>query len=387
MDRRRSRQMSLAAVAATLLVVICVSAVSAAPATWRKTIDLRVRSGAILSDAAALGSSVAVVWSEPGDSNTRSLGLRVSTNAGLSFQSSNFFRRSQQGAAAICGDRVAIAFVHHPGPHKSHIDYAIRDLHGGPFERSHMDVGSALPREPDIACASGRVLVSWLLSEGNGHRRLVASALLEDGVFGSPIDLGFYVAEYYSPGLALAASGSTAYAAYGKSGGDLKLKRWSIGSGPGHALNPHSTQTIANGKEDCPATGPEIAAHGDTVAVGWDRNSMIHQRVSTDGGKTWGPVRGEDSEYDCDAIVEGAIFNVAMAVRGARMVATEGGCGFFDCSMFMEMTNDRFAHSEYQSLGGDQVHSVVFVTSKGQPLLADAFSTDTRVRFRRQVAP
>src|SRR6188508_3222754 len=60
MDRRRSRQMSLAAVAATLLVVICVSAVSAAPATWRKTIDLRVRSGAILSDAAALGSSVAV---------------------------------------------------------------------------------------------------------------------------------------------------------------------------------------------------------------------------------------------------------------------------------------------------------------------------------------
>jgi hypothetical protein len=377
----------MAAFATTLLALISVSGVSAAPVTWQKPVDLRVRAGALLSDAAGLGNALAIVWSEPGDDNSSTLGLRVSTNAGSSFQQGNFFARSQQGAAAICGDRVAIAFIHHPGPHKWHVDYAIRDLVGGPFERAHVHVGGAVPREPDIACANGRVLVSWLLREGNGHRRLVASALLDDGVFGAPIDLGIHVSEYYSAGLSLAASGSAAYAVFNKSRGDLRLKRWTIGSGSGHKLNGHPIQTLYQGTRNCPATSAEIAAHGNTVVVGWDRNSTIHQRVSTDRGLTWGPVRGEDSQYECESIVEGAVFMTAIALAGSRMVATEMGCGFFDCGNFMEKSNDRFAHAEFQSLGNDQIHHIVFVTVNGAPRFADAYSTDTRIRFRRQVAP
>jgi hypothetical protein len=113
----------------------------------------------------------------------------------------------------------------------------------------------------------------------------------------------------------------------------------------------------------------------------------MHQRVSTDRGMTWGPVRGEGSRYECDWTVEGGVFMVAIAARGSRMVATEMGCGFYDCNTFMEKSKDRFAHTEFQSLGEDQAHVVGFVVVNGAPVLADAFSTATRIRFRRETAP
>ena len=82
------------------------------------------------------------------------------------------------------------------------------------------------------------------------------------------------------------------------------MKRWSIGSGQGMALNGHPTQVVATGDEVHASHSPVIGVDGSTVAVAYGKCSGIKISVSHDGGKTWSVGR-TISFTGCHWIAEG----------------------------------------------------------------------------------
>jgi len=384
MSRRLARHLFMSQMVAALLALIMVNPGQAASVTWLKPLDLRVKTGTQLTDAAFSGQNIALTWTEPGDGNIRNMGLSVSTNAGTSFQPRRMFTRSQQGAVEICGQEVYVAFVRHGGPDKWSVEVASRDLAEDVYDTKHIYSSESRVREPDIACSAGRLFVSWFHEERDGWRRFVATALLSDALFEPPMDLGVDPSPYGNPrGLVLAASDRTAYALYGGAAGRLRMKRFLVGPAPDFSLDARPSETVAPGTSGCPDESPVIATNGSAVAIAWGRNSGFLARFSNDRGATWSSIR-DATGVDCGAIVEGYDALAALAMHGSMTIFTAFGCGFFDCSSFMGRTSDGFRSTSTEGLGENQSHVVGFVVVNGQTRLADVFSTSFRIRFRRQ---
>ena len=366
-------------------LVLATGALAAAP-TWQAPLELRVTSRFVgPTDADFSGHAVVLAWNEQSTSASR-VAFVVSNNAGTSFGPLHLVAGASDAAAAICGSQANVVWAKRNSPSSWSIERASGPVSGGPFVVEAVATSSVELSEPDVACANGRIFVSWREQETEETVRMfVASALMSDGAFGSPMALGVSD-RYYPTGLALAGSGNNAYAAFVKGDGDLRLKHWTIGAGPGYPLSSGPASIVGPGKVSRPTYAPGIDADGDTVAITWGKCSSTLARVSTDAGATWGVIR-HVVEFGCYTYDAGSGPG-SIAVRGSRiaLVYNIGAIPNFSQDSLARTTNG-FSTVDESALGEHQHHIVGYVVVDGKVKLGDVYSTKSghRIKFRRQM--
>ena len=379
-SRRRLMAIPLAVLASLTLA----TSVVAAP-TWSPANTLRSADGVGLTDADFQQRSVAVAWDEP--DAPRQVGLRTSVDAGSSFGPTFWFGHSRQAAVDICDEtEVNLALALKVGPGNWVIEHHSMGIEGvGGSLSTPVAPGTGIQKHPDVTCAGGRVFVSWLEEGGSGDRLLVAHAPRNGGTFSAPIDLGFDSETFFGHSLALAGTDDMAYAAFARTGGDLRLRRWQLGGGSNADVTSLGEQVIAPGTRNDPADQAVIAAAGSKVAVAWFRCDAIYGRVSNDWGATWGPIRELVGHAACGGDFFASPSSIDIAGGKIAMTYDAGGIpNFFGTGLIR--TNNDFATMRGDLIAeDDRAHLVGFVRVAGQNRLAAAFQPDNdRIRFRRQ---
>jgi len=229
--------------------------------------------------------------------------------------------------------------------------------------------------------------VTWneAVSEGTDNM-FVAFASRTSGPFGAPMSLGTNDNTLFGGGLATAAADGMAYVAFTKSDGDLRVRRFSVSSGP--TVTPLGTQVIGNGSHNNQTSGELIAANGSKVAVVWSRCEGIFARVSNDHGATWGPVRTLFDEFNsCEA--DAAAGQDSVAIRDGRIAVSYGiASAFGGGENHLIRTSNDFASFTDDGLGSPFhiVELIGYVTVGGSRKLADAFQKGfDDIRYRRQL--
>jgi hypothetical protein len=370
---------------AVVAVLAVATSVSAVPPTWTTAQTLRTSSDVSLDDADFSNRNVAIAWTEP--DSPREVRIRTSVDSGSAFGPTSVFGGSRQAAVEVCGGAELNAVMAHKfGPGNWFIEHAQGSIDGDGFLTTPVAPSDGIQKNPDVACAGGRLFVSWFEEEGSGDRMFVAHGRRTGGGFSNPIDLGFDSDTFFGGELVVAGVGDTAYAAFTRTGGDLRLMRWSVGSGPGFAVAPIDETIIDDATRNDPAADVVIAAAGDKVAVAWSRCDAVYGRVSNDRGDTWGPIR----ELVGHAACGGDFFASpsSIAISGSRIavaylfagIPNAGGVGLIrTMNNFVNFSDDTIKDSF------DFEHLIGFLTVSGQTRLGAAFQPDdSRVRFRRQ---
>jgi len=366
-------------------VLILATNVLAAPPTWTSVKTLRSASDIQLGDADFSKRNVAIAWDEP--DSPRQVGIRTSVDSGSGFGPSSWFGGSRQPAVDVCGGAELNAVMAHKiGPGNWFIEHAQGSIDGDSFLTTPVAPSDGIQKHPDVACAGGRLFVSWLEEEPSGDRLFVAHGLRTGGGFSAPIDLGFDSETFFGHSLAVAGVGDMAYVAYARTGGDLRLMRWQVGNAPDFNVTPLGEQILDDARRGDPADQVVIAAAGNKVAVAWFRCDALYARVSNDRGATWGPTR----ELVGHAACGGDFFASpeSIAVNGKRIgfsysfagIPNVGGVALIrTMNNFVNFTDDTIAN------GFHFEHLVGYVSVSGQTRLGAAFQPDSnRVRFRRQ---
>jgi hypothetical protein len=359
---------------------------SAAPPNWTSAITVRSQNDLELGDADFLNHNVAIIWDEP--NNPRRLGIATSNNSGSSFSLEPFiFGRSREPAVDLCqSPRSLLNFVasHRQGPGNWVIEYT-QFFSFDDILTEVVAPSDGFQHDPDIACAGGRVFVSWFEREGDGNRLFIAHESTGEFEFSNPIDLGFDGSQFPN-GLAVAGVSSMAYTVFSRTSGDLRFRSWSVGGGPNYPVTMNPAMIIAPGTENNPAFQLSIAAAGDKVAVAWMNCDAVFARVSNDMGETWGPIRMLVEHAACDGDFIAAPNSIA--IRGDRIAVEYTSFGIFGDGEenLIRTTNDFASFSDDQiSAHGRFADIVGYVTVNGQVRLADVFQVgDDKIRFRRQ---
>lgn len=379
--RRRSMAIPLAVLGSLTLA----TSVVAAP-TWTPATTLRTSNDIALSDADFSNRNVAAAWDEPGPTH-REVGIRTSVDSGTAFGPTSFFAESRQPAVDICGgSELNAVMAHRIGPGNWFIEHAQGSIDGDAFLTTPVAPSAGVQKFPDVACAGGRIFVSWFERGGSSDELRIAHGLRTGGGFGPPMSLGFDSDTFFGRSLAVAGVDGMAYAAYARTGGDLRLARWAVGSGPAFAVTPLGTQIIADATRNDPADDVVIAAAGNKVAVAWFRCDEIQARVSNDRGQTWGPIQTLVQHAACGG--DFFAFPTFIDTRGGKIAVTYHAAGIpnFSAVGLIRTSNDFvIKRDDFISSGFHFDHFVGFVRVGGANRLAAVFQPDQeRVRFRRQ---
>lgn len=379
--RRSTTSLGLAVVASLVLA----NGVSAAPPNWTSPQDIRARNNLVLNDADFSNQNVAITWDEPRNGQRR-VGVRTSVDSGSSFGPIQYMSTARESAVDVCGEsELNVASAHKIGPGNWFIENAVGSVDGTGFVTTPVAPTYGLQNNPDVACAGGRVFVSWFEKEGSGDRLFVAHARRTGVGFSAPIDLGFDDETFYFNGLAVAGVDDMAYAVFQRSKGDLRMKRWSVGSGPNFPVNGHPTQVIAPATVNDPASYAVIAAEGSKVAVAWFRCTALYARVSNDWGQTWGPIRKLLDTASCDGDFAAAPNSIA--IDGNKIAMAYSAAGFFGGEIALIRTTNDFASFTDDTITANfhPEHLVGYVTVGAVTKLAAAFERPGVARFRRQL--
>jgi hypothetical protein len=368
-----------------LTALVLATNVSAAP-NWTAAQDIRVKNLLTLNDADFSDMNVAITWDEPRNGQRR-VALRTSVDAGSAFGPISFFGVSRQSAVDICGGaELNAVMAHQIAPDNWFIEHAVGSVDGDSFLTTPVSPTDGIQSFPDVACAGGRVFVSWFEAQGGGGRLFVAHARRTVMGFSDPIDLGFDNETASDRSLAVAGSDNTAYVVFHRSDGVLRFKRWTIGGGPNFPVNLHPTQIVAQGTINDPASDAMIAASGNKVAVAWFRCHWLYARVSNDSGQTFGPVRRLVNHGACQG--DSAAKPRSIAINGDQIAFTYAFASIGSVSyVSLIRTNNDFASFSNVKIanGYPVVYPVGYVTVAGVPKLAAAFQKQDVLRFRRQV--
>jgi hypothetical protein len=168
-------------------------------------------------------------------------------------------------------------------------------------------------RVPDVACGGERLVSAWYQRSGSTWR----VQLRARGVHDSPGDsLPPFAADLgtgdWTRGLAVAATDTRAYVAWFRDG-ELRIRRYRIGSGAKHQLTYLDTTTFAMSN----ATYIRISAGGDRAVVTYLRNDGVRTRATTDAGASWGSQRTVLAGAECQLVYPDSV-----AIRGATVVVS-----------------------------------------------------------------
>jgi hypothetical protein len=380
----------ITALSALTMTALASSVAASEPAAigWTQPVTIRTAGGVTLQDADFSGGHVAIAWQEPGLTAPK-VRFVTSVNGGDSFVLDVKRANARQAAVDICGAfGLRGVYAHRVSSGNWAIERVMGSFlpGGGVWQFDGVAPSPFVQRDPDVACAGGRTFVSWFeRGEDPGERLLVAHELgTGEGGFSDPISLGDGLDSESLPGsLAVAGVNDTAYAAFVRSNGQLYVKRWTIGAGPGYPLAGHPATVVGSGSIDEPAWSAVIAAAGDRVAVAWIRCNSLRFRVSNDRGQTWGPVRYYEGSPGCVADFWDPPRSIN--IRGDRIAVTYIAYGLGSPSVGLVRTTSDFASFSVETIAGDQdEHLVGYVTAAGTVKLAAAFDTGDRIRFRRQ---
>ena len=385
MNRSRFRRSVISAPLAVVATLVLAGNLLAAPPNWTAAVNIRSADDIQLGDADFAGHNVAIAWDEPG-ANRRRAGFAFSDDNGADFSSPPFSAASREPAIDLCdGVEPNAAYSHRIGPGNWVIEHTLFDSFDSSFTQQVAPTGG-VQHDPDIACAGGRLFVSWFEREGGGDRLFVAHGERAGGEFSAPIDLGFDAESRAFSGLVVAGVNDSAYAAFRRTSGDLRFKRWLVGAGPDYPVATSPTVVIGPGTVDEPAFQPVIAAAGDKVAVAWMTCSAVLARVSNNKGLTWGPIRTLVEHAACDGDFIAAPNSIA--VRGDRIALEYTSFGIVgDGEENLIRTQSDFAafQDDIISNSAHFNHLVGFLRVGGENKLAGVFQRMDDVRFHRQI--
>lgn len=303
-------------------------------------ITLRNRTGVTLGDAAFDREEVAVVWREP-LGGVPVVRIRTSDAAGTVFAPTELvIDHARQPSVDLCASQVFVAYARDYGdgiPGRWAIDLRTRAVSATGFTGAGVSSGLYRARDPDVACAGGRLFVAWVEQQPGGERVRITDSLRSSLAFEPSIDLGAASPDRAAP--VVAGVNHWGYVAW-TSGNDVRFKRFGVGSGPGFVLTPYADRRLADGTGARPASLPVIAADGPRVVVAWTRCGDTQARVSNDSGATWGPARtlrtgtcgSESGSYPTGAAILADRIAVTVATIGPsaeRVVRTRNGFASF----------------------------------------------------------
>ncbi len=354
--------------------------------TWKPPVNVRVANGIELQDADFSRRNVAVTWEEPA-SGPPDVGFRASVQAGSAFGPTLFIEDARQSEVDLCGgSELHAVWATKDSPGNWVIEHGARSIDGDGFDVSAVAPGPGVSRFPDVSCAGGRVFATWFQREGSNDRLYVAHAGT-NGIFGAPKSLGLDEPRpFRGRSLAVAGVQDTAYVAFTRTDGNLRLKRWSIGGGPGSAVTPLPGRIIGNGNPDNSAEDAVIAAAGNKVAVAWFKCGGIFARVSNDRGRSWGPIRKILEHQACFG--DFGASQRSIAIRGHRIVLTYLAFGIKSPGFvgLIRTTSDfaDFSDELIAPVAHDE-HLVGYVKAGGTVKLAAVYDPGNLIRFRRQL--
>jgi hypothetical protein len=369
-----------------LASLVLATNVAAAPPNWTAAKTIRSATDIQLGDADFMNQNVAIAWDEP--DHPRGVGIATSNNSGSTFGvlPSFVFSRSREPAVDLCGgpgSLLNMVVSHRNGPGNWVIEYTDFESFDSSFT-TLVAPTDGLQHDADIACAGGRIFVSWFEEESGGNRLFLAHATRNGGDFSSPIDLGFDATDFPN-GLAVAGANDMAYAVFSRTGGDLRFRSWSVGGAPNYPVSANPGLIIGPGTQNNPAFQPVIAAAGDKVAVAWMTCHAIFARVSNDMGQTWGPIRTLIEHAACDGDFIAAPNSIAVRASRIAVEYTAFGIVGDGDENLIRTTNDFASFSDDQiSSVGRFTDFVGYVTVAGNVKLADVFQAGNNIRFRRQ---
>lgn len=378
----RSRIVRPAVLGITAVVMaVLVGASPVAAVTWIKT-TLANAPGLNLQDASFEGHDVAVAWQQPGPVTK----VRLSSNDGSSFSGTfTMPGHTRQASTDICGGNAYIAYArdYSDGTHPNLwlIEIQIRSM-SGTYVGQTMAWPDATARgqDPDVACAGGRLYVTWEQRVGSQWHVYVNQALLSAPDFSgaTPRDLGQIGANAGEP--AATGAATRAYVAYPTPAGRIRIDRWGIGSGPSYAITDLGEQSLTG-------TGtnglPRLAATGTKVVAVWYACGDARVRVSTNRGATWGATRTIFTGA-CGSEFGGEPLNVA--IHGSRTIVSYHYFNGFtnQQARMISTTNDFGSWTDQHMYAGSAPMLLGFVSPSGVTKLAGAVTEGTRLRYVRQ---
>jgi hypothetical protein len=254
------------------------------------------------------------------------VGIAWSSDQGEAW--SNLFIDPEPGAIAVRESQVTVC-----GPFAVFV-YTLSDggtdrtiqTNASPFDGGSSNVktwtSSGVARKPDIACVAGAEVVSaWFEKHGDSYHVRVRTRRPADVVTSAQsFDLGVGTV---NRGLAVATSSNRVYVAWFQ-GKDLKLRRFSIGTGSGHDLTSLGTSTIATLQY---GYYPQIGADGTKVILAYMDKAALKVRRSTDRGGSFGSAKTLRPEPFPSEI---GAYPTTVAIKGSRVVIgaveiSEGG--------------------------------------------------------------
>jgi hypothetical protein len=331
-DRRRAGRATLGAVGMVLVLATTVFAESGFSAVT----TLRTGpsgAGVEVQDIAATGRAVSVVWQELSGGNGV-LRVRTSTDGGQTFRAARLVEDRHGGYAStdVCGDHAWVAHSFRlPGDSEGTdgliIDGFPLSVPGGSGELIVPSGGSQWVDGTDFACVgSRRRAVAWVDRDLSGTTRVRVRflGLHADVKGGAPpeFDQSFVAGTYTS--VALAATATRAWLAWQTADGLVRIKPYTIGSGPDYPVTPGAAVTLPD--TGTPTGRIVLGASGSRVVIGYGMNAHTFARVSTDSGMSFGPRRRL-----LEGILGGDYETTAVSadIRGARAVVHAAGLGGF----------------------------------------------------------
>jgi len=253
-----------------------------------------LRAKAIAAGTTASTPVVAVGWHEAAKPGR--LYLTFSKDGGKNYRKNNGnLRRSPVvGVPAlgmsmdICAGRIWVGTAYSSASDKagdSDVFMTSRRINGAAAQALMTDTSAdRRVRDVSVTCVGNDLIaIGWLEKKADKYRARVmlrsTQTLGTTPKFKRTYNLG--TAEFGS-GLAIAGTTHSLAVAFVR-GGDMRLKRFSIGDGIPPSVTRHALQTIAT-KE---VREPVLAASGERMAVAWSASGRVKAKVSTDLGKTF----------------------------------------------------------------------------------------------------
>jgi len=306
--------------AAPMALLASVAVATPAVADFGPTRTIRTTSSGTdlaLTDYAWDNGTIALSWEEKPPVGGRRVYLGWSTDRGGTWHRQRVDdRTSRDPQAAACAGWVwAINRLQPTGESSWLVALTGRSVSSSAIESSVLTV-EGIARSPDLACVGTRRLAAaWFQKSGSTWRVKVHSrGVILDPKGDMPPEQSFDLGTGDEVrGLAIAATKDRVYVAWVQ-GTSIKLRRFSVGSGPHYNLSSLGTSTLGTLSH---GGSLELGAQGSRVVLAYTQNDDVRVRRSTNQGVSFGSPK---TLVDNEAGGFVAAWPTTVVVKGERMV-------------------------------------------------------------------